>query len=37
MGVQEFIVIVLLAGAIGYLVLRLTKKKTGCGDDCDCH
>ena len=37
MGVQEFIVLVLLAGAIGYLVLRFTKKKTGCGDDCDCH
>ena len=37
MGVQEFIVIVVLVVAVIYLVLRFTKKKTGCGDDCNCH
>ncbi|MEK9913238.1 MAG: FeoB-associated Cys-rich membrane protein [Flavobacteriaceae bacterium] len=37
MGVQEFIVLAVLAAAVIYLVLRFTKKKTGCGDDCNCH
>ena len=37
MGVQEFIVLAVLAAAVIYLVLRFAKKKTGCGDDCSCH
>ena len=37
MGVQEFIVIAVLVVAVIYLLLRFTKKKTGCGDDCNCH
>jgi hypothetical protein len=37
MGVQEFIVFAVLAGAVIYLALRFAKKKTGCGDDCNCH
>ena len=37
MGVQEFIVIAVLVVAVIYLVLRFAKKKTGCGDDCNCH
>ena len=37
MDVQEWIVIAVLAAAVIYLVLRFTKKKTGCGEDCNCH
>ena len=37
MGVQEFIVLAVLAVAVIYLVLRFAKKKTGCGEDCNCH
>jgi len=37
MGVQEFILLAVLAAAVIYLALRFTQKNTGCGDDCNCH
>lgn len=40
MDIQEIIVYIIVAGAVGFLVKKFLlkkKNKPGCGDDCGCH